>query len=300
MAGPVDERTTLTEQPMQKLFSNLLTGIILIGIVASIIACGNGKYDWVSTLPHPWTLGEDEVNQLLPQFQDHYPDFQERLKAFALWRVGTPYEIFKLGEEQEPDPDPLIRLDVSDCTGHILTSLAFVQSRTWTEARERMVTIHYKKDSTGQKKATYTRRWHFTTDRILNNPYTVNITSDIIPESELKTLNITLNKTDSGDHTLPIEWEYPFQIKYIGNDHIDQSLLDRLPNVCGVAFVKSSLFDQGIVMGHEGMIIDHRYLIHASQSAGETEMISLFDYYFRKDGPLFDGIMVYEFRPIEQ
>ncbi|SVD89957.1 uncharacterized protein METZ01_LOCUS442811, partial [marine metagenome] len=40
------------------------------------------------------------------------------MKAIARWRVNTPYEIFKLGEEVDPDPDPIIRLDVSDCTAH--------------------------------------------------------------------------------------------------------------------------------------------------------------------------------------
>ena len=40
----------------------------------------------------------------------------------------------------------LFRLDVSDCTVHVLTSLATAQSKNWVEAKENMITIHYKED----------------------------------------------------------------------------------------------------------------------------------------------------------
>ena len=41
--------------------------------------------------------------------------------------MGTPYGIFKLGEEIDPDPDPILRVDTSDCTVHVLTTLAFAK-----------------------------------------------------------------------------------------------------------------------------------------------------------------------------
>ncbi|MEE1574275.1 MAG: hypothetical protein V1257_11860, partial [Candidatus Neomarinimicrobiota bacterium] len=69
------------------------------------IGCSNPN-NWVDTLPKPWTLTEEQVSEILPQFHDHFPDFHDRLKAFALWQVGKPYVIFKLGEEVAPDPDP--------------------------------------------------------------------------------------------------------------------------------------------------------------------------------------------------
>ncbi|MCH8327656.1 MAG: hypothetical protein IID15_03925 [Candidatus Marinimicrobia bacterium] len=47
------------------------------------------------------------------------------------------------------------------------------------------------------------------------------------------------------------------------------------------------------------MIIDGRDLIHAGQEAGETVRQDFMDYYFRESGPLFGGIMIYAFRPLE-
>ena len=59
-------------------------------------------------------------------FHKKFPAFHDRLKAFSSWQIGTPCKIFCLGEEIDPDPDPIFRLDVSDCTVHILTNLASI------------------------------------------------------------------------------------------------------------------------------------------------------------------------------
>lgn len=59
---------------------------------------------WTAQLK-PWTLSDGQISRLLPEFQRRFPDFHQRLKALAIWRVGTPCEIFKLGEEVEPDLD---------------------------------------------------------------------------------------------------------------------------------------------------------------------------------------------------
>lgn len=100
------------------------------------------------------------MGKILPEFHQRFPDFYDRLKAINIWRVGTPYGIFKLGEERDPDPDPILRIDTSDCTVHVLTSVAFSTSSSWTESREKMIDIHYKPDSRGQKTPTYKTRWH--------------------------------------------------------------------------------------------------------------------------------------------
>jgi|TARA_B100001105_G_C22389558_1_gene443684 hypothetical protein len=251
----------------------------------------SNQNNWIATLPKPWTLTAEQVSKILPQFYDQFPDFHVRLKAFALWQVGKPYEIFKLGEEVEPDPDPIIRLDVSDCTVHVLTSLAFTQSHSWMEARNNMITIHYKD---GQPN--YKTRWHYTSDRIQENPYTVNITNDLT--EQLESVDITLNRKADGSEFLDLDWEKTTTLTFIPNDQIKKAFLSKLPNVCGVAFVKKSYFDMGIVIAHEGMIIDQKNIIHASAEYGETVNVDFMDYYFREDGPLFDGIMIYEFHPL--
>lgn len=277
----------------------LFTALVVVLVVS---ACSQAKtedpYAWLAQQPKPWTLTNDDLNKILPQFQSHFPDFHQRLKAFAIWRVGTPYEIFKLGEGKEPDADPVIRLDVSDCTGHVLTSMAYAQANTWTQAYQNMVQIHYKRGSSGEKRPDYKNRWHFTVDRIRSNPYTMDITQQLFPRSELDSVSITLNKKADGSELLPLDWDRKLKVFYIPNDKIDEALLARLPEICGVAFVKPSFFKDGIVIGHEGMIIDGKDLIHASQSAGETVRLPFLEYYFPEDGAFFGGIMIYTFKPI--
>jgi hypothetical protein len=267
-----------------------------------LLGCSRGlitEHAWINTLPKPWQLTEEEISFLLPQFYEHYPNFEDRLKAFALWRVGTPYEIYKLGDEVEPDPDPLIRLDVSDCTGHVLTSLACVQAHSWEEARQNMIEIHYKADSVGRKVPSYLSRWHYTADRITANPYTVDITPEVVPKSELDSVIITLNRGEDGSEFLELGWSRKLTVHYIPSGQIDRELLKKLPAVCGVAFVRKSYFKMGLVIAHEGMIIDNKDLIHASQSAGRTVKLDFLKYYFQENGPLFDGIMVYRFVPFD-
>ncbi len=55
------------------------------------------------------------------------------------------------------------------------------------------------------------------------------------------------------------------------------------------------MFKMGIVVAHEGMVIDQKNLIHASSEYGETVNIDFMEYFFRQEGPLFDGVMIYTF-----
>ena len=76
---------------------------------------------------------ENDFDEYLEEFQIRFPDFHQRVKAINLWRVGTPYGIYCLGEEIGIDDDPILRADTSDCTVHVLTTLAFASSSTWSE-----------------------------------------------------------------------------------------------------------------------------------------------------------------------
>ena len=268
---------------------------ILIAIISFVIAQSSTELSWVESLPKPYTLSEEDISLILPEFHKHYPSFQDRLKAFAIWRLGTPYEIFKLGEEKEPDNDPIIRLDVSDCTGHVLTSLAFTHSNNWDEARAKMIDIHYKMDENGKKHPDYLSRWHYTSDRITNNPYTVNITDQLLPVEKLTPITITLNIKDDKSEFLPLDWQHELSTNYIASDEISSELLNSIPDICGVAFVRKSYGDKGILIAHEGMIIDNSDILHASMEYQQTVRIPFMEYYFRTDGPLFDGIMIYKF-----
>ena len=264
-----------------------------------LIGCSE-SFNWVETLSKPWSLSEKEISEILPQFQQKFPDFHDRLKAFALWQVGKPYELFCLGEETGEDKDPIFRLDVSDCTVHVLTSLASVQSLTWNEAKINLINIHYKPNENGISIPTYKSRWHYTTDRIQDHPSTRNITLGLLPNDQLKTVTITLNKKTDGKTFLDLDWQKPTSIQYISSENLNSKVLENLPNVAGVAFVRESYFKMGLVVAHEGMVIDQKNIIHASAEYGETVSMDFMEYYFREEGPLFDGVLFYSFHPLSE
>ena len=264
-----------------------------------LIGCSE-SFNWVETLSKPWSLSEREISEILPQFQQKFPDFHDRLKAFALWQVGKPYELFCLGEETGEDKDPIFRLDVSDCTVHVLTSLASVQSLTWNEAKINLINIHYKPNENGISIPTYKSRWHYTTDRIQDHPSTRNITLGLLPIDQLKTVTITLNKKTDGKAFLDLDWQKPTSIQYISSENLNSKVLQNLPNVAGVAFVRESYFKMGLVVAHEGMVIDQKNIIHASAEYGETVSMDFMEYYFREEGPLFDGVLFYSFHPLTE
>ena len=268
----------------------------IITLLLLITSCrSNDPFGWVSSLPKPWTLSNDQVTKLLPQFHKNFPEFEKRLKAINIWRIGTPYGIFKLGEEIAPDHDPLLRIDTSDCTVHVLTSLAFSTSNSWTETREKMIDIHYKPDSDGKKIPTYRSRWHYTSDRIINNPYTTDITKSIIQKEDLDSVVIVLNKKTDGSEFLDLNWTSKNTVHFIPARNIDQDILSMLPIVCGTAFVRKSYFKNGIVIAHEGVLIDNKELIHASSEEGKTVKVDLIDYVNNNGSLRFDGIMFYKF-----
>ena len=255
-------------------------------------------FKWVDTIPDPWLLSETEFEFYLPQFHERFPNYHDRLKALNLWRVGTPYGLFCLGEESGIDTDPLLRADTSDCTVHVLSTLAFAGSFSWQNARDAMVDIHYKMDENGEKKPTYDSRWHYTSDRLLHHDRTVDITASIVPGSDLEEVKIELNKKDDGSEFLDLNWSSNETIQFVPTLNISENILLNLPAISGIAFVKKSYFKMGIVIAHEGYLIDQTNLIHASSEHNKTVNVDFFSYLFNDGEPRFDGVMFYKINPI--
>ena len=278
-----------------------MVGIKYIFVISFLITSCTTQADpfkWVDTIPDPWLLSETEFEFYLPQFHERFPNYIDRLKALNLWRVGTPYDLFCLGEESGKDNDPLLRADSSDCTVHVLTTLAFAESFTWQNARDAMVDIHYKMDENGEKKPTYISRWHYTSDRLLHHDRTVDITSSVAHENDLEKVEIELNKKQDGSEFLDLNWSSNETIKFIPTVKITENILLNLPAVSGVAFVKKSYFKMGIVIAHEGYLIDQTNLIHASSEHNKTVNVDFLSYLFNDGDPRFDGIMFYKINPI--
>ena len=278
-----------------------MVGIKYIFVISFLITSCTTQADpfkWVDTIPDPWLLSETEFEFYLPQFHERFPNYNDRMKALNLWRVGTPYGLFCLGEESGKDNDPLLRADSSDCTVHVLTTLAFAESFTWQNARDAMVDIHYKMDENGEKTPTYISRWHYTSDRLLHHDRTVDITSSVAHENDLEKVEIELNKKQDGSEFLDLNWSSNETIKFIPTVKITENILLNLPAVSGVAFVKKSYFKMGIVIAHEGYLIDQTDLIHASSEYNRTVNVDFLSYLFNDGDPRFDGIMFYKINPI--
>jgi hypothetical protein len=58
------------------------------------------------------------------------------------------------------------------------------------------------------------------------------------------------------------------KIYFIPSEKINENILLKLPQVCGLAFVKREYFKLGIVIAHEGYLIAQTNLIHASSEFG--------------------------------
>ena len=63
---------------------------------------------------------------------------------------------------------------------------------------------------------------------------------------------------------------------------------------------KKSYFKLGLVVAHEGMVIDQKNIIHASSEYGKTVNVDFMKYYFREKGPLFDGVLFFSFHPLSK
>ena len=94
---------------------------------------------------------------------------------------------------------------------------------------------------------------------------------------------------------LELGWKKPTIVYYIDSEKIDNKVLEKLPIVAGAAFVKESYFDMGLVVSHEGVIIDKSEIIHASSEFGKTVKMDFLEYLLPKGKPRFDGVIFFSF-----
>ena len=94
-----------------------------------------------------------------------------------------------------------------------------------------------------------------------------------------------------------MDWSSREEIQFLPIENITKELLSGLPNICGIAFVKRSYFKMGIVVAHEGYLIDQEDLIHASSEYNKTVNVDFMDYLLKEGKSRFDGIMIYKIQP---
>ncbi|MCK4454111.1 DUF1460 domain-containing protein [Candidatus Parcubacteria bacterium] len=270
------------------------------------------NWQWIEKQKKIYQLSPTEINSILKELWQRFPNKDERLKAIAILRLGTPYQLGCLGEESGPDKDPIFRLDVTDCTVFVLTTTALLHSQNLEQAREMMKFLNYGPDkeirttrrfapqnlvSSLRSEMTYENRLHFTTDRNMVSPYFSDITEEVASSSNLITRKVILNRIKTnGKRWIDIDWQKEIMIKYLPNKYITKELLMGLPKSVGIAFVKEKYFETGLDVIHEGLLFNGELFIEASSIQKKVAAEDFFDYYFGENGssPRFDGIILFD------
>jgi hypothetical protein len=253
------------------------------------------NWQWVNEQKKLYELSPAEINSILEELWERFPNKSERLKALSILRLGTPYQLGCLGEELGRDKDPVFRLDVTDCTAFVLTNVALLHSQNLEEAKEMMKFVNYQPPNF---EITFENRLHFTTDRNTVSPYFRDITAEIAGLDKVKEKKIILNKIKTdGKRLIDINWEKEIVIKYIPNEFIMKEFFEKFPKTIGIAFLKEGDEEIGLDIRHEGFLFDDQFLFHATPTEGKVVEVDFFEYYFGKeDNPRFDGIILFEIK----
>lgn len=255
------------------------------------------NWQWVKNQKKLHEITPAETDLILKELWERFPNKTDRLRALAVLRLGTPYQLGRLGEESGRDKDPIFRLDITDCTVFVLTNVALLHSQSLKEAEEKMKFLNYWPEEnleTGEikYKITFENRLHFTTDRNTISPYFRDITEKIAGSDKIKEKTVILNKIKAdGKRLIDIDWEKEMVVKYIPNEYITKDLLAELPQAIGLAFIKEGDEEIGLDVRHEGFLFAGELFFRASSAEKKVVVNDFFEYYFETQ---FDGIILFE------
>ncbi len=207
-----------------------------------------------------YALNPTQLDLLLYELQRRFPNKDDRLKAIATMYLGADYYKEPFIDELK-DPLPYRR---TNCTMFVLYATTFLNSSNYEEALETIRWVHYKGGVVG-----YKNRYHFTSDRITDpdNKYFTDVTTNyVVDQSFIRELTLTLNVKQDGSLLFEGKlggWEKTITIKYIKRGDFTIDKLKKLPRSIGIAFVKKSNWPIGVIIGHEGILIDSD-LYHSS------------------------------------
>ncbi len=242
------------------------------------------------------------LDSLLLALHTATPRFADRVRALALGRLDTPYVLGPLGEGSPEDKDPVFRVDQVDCTVLVLTTVAMAAAKSTAESERWMGPANYRRQGDTYP-VRYANRLHFTEDRLSTSPLFADLTREVARPDEIREVELVLNRRANGQPLLPIDWQRAATLAYVPAADLGQ-VIARAPDLCGLAFVRESFRDRGLLVAHEGFLLDRRCLLHASSEAGRAVLVDLLDYLFRADDPdparagqaRFDGAIVYALR----
>ena len=233
----------------------------------------------------------EELDALLPELHRRFPDFEDRVKALAQLYLGAPYVADPLTDEQSD----WLPYKEANCTMFVLYVEALANSLTMAQAREHMRLLHYRGGT-----VQYRSRYHFTEDRITDpaNRYFAEATANYARDAKnLRRVTLDLNRAKDGSLLFGDRlgsWTKRVSLAYIPRDGFTPRMLAPLPRVLGMAFVKKENWDKGLIVGHEGLLIDGD-LYHASLKRGVVREKKYLAAGFPKSN--WEGMLLFKLAP---
>lgn len=240
-----------------------------------------------------WKKTPAEIDSMLVEIKRKYPDFERRVNSIARNRIGTPYKLGPLGEKGSGNP--VFTASSADCTVFVLTTLALAEGGSYRQAGKMMEKLnYYNPPRKGYGPVSYGNRIHFTYDRLHSSTYFSDITELVAPSSSLVSHSMCLNVKSDGSELLPVSWKKNISGFYIPMSKLNESVLAKLPDSCGVGFIRRKNFDIGVFISHEGIVAERNRLIQADSVKGRVVEGDLLEY-CRRNSDYFDGVVFYSF-----
>jgi len=231
------------------------------------------------------------IDELLPELFRRFPAFEDRVKAISQLYLGAPYVVDPLANEMAD----WLPYKETNCTLLVLYVAALANSSTLEQAREHMRLLHYRGGT-----VRYSSRYHFTEDRITDpaNRYFAEATARYVrDEKNLRQVTLELNRKKDGSLLFGGrlgDWTKKVSLAYVPRAGFTPPQLSQLPRVIGIAFVKKDNWDKGLIVGHEGLLIDGD-LYHSSPKRGAVVEKNYLEAGFPKSG--WEGMLLFKLAP---
>jgi hypothetical protein len=228
---------------------------------------------------------ENSVNLFLRQIKSK--KHHEKLKFIIKNYIGNPYKVSPLNYEKNNYPS--FDLYNLDCVTFVINSLSLAISETYNEFIDNYKKLMYKSNETNFK-----TRYHFSSDRIINNIFFKLIYPKVL-KTDIINCSVILNKKSNNSKLIDIEFKQKTSLNYLNlNSDIVRNFLNNNKKIYCVSFLKTKNFKNGYIISHEGFLYKNK-LIHASKDKHKVTEINIIDYlnYTKFDGIVLSDILLY-------
>lgn len=242
-----------------------------------------------------YQLSYTGIDDLLSRLCREKKSFNTKIGDVARMFIDTPYSKDPLSDENVN----WLPYQTTNCTMFVLTVAAFANSCGVSEAYMHMRHLHYKGAQIG-----FRQRYHFTSDRITdpeNRYFTAETERWVRHPSSLKHVTLQLNRKKQGGYFFGDRlgtWTKEVSLDYVPRQGFTPEMLKkRVPGVIGIAFVDTSLWEKGIIIGHEGILINND-LYHASPGQGVNVIPDYLSGAFSKSK--WDGFVLFRINQVNE